>query len=140
NWECFGKKSGAGIGDFDCNSFFANNLNLMLEEIFILGQATTRLEIVAMLTGILGVWLTMKKSIWCFPVGIVNVSLYAWLFFSPGIRLYADSFLQCVYILLLIYGWLNWAGALSKTHERTFKISLPSSKKMIVLSLIGTLI
>ncbi|REJ80045.1 MAG: nicotinamide riboside transporter PnuC [Bacteroidetes bacterium] len=66
------------------------------------------LELLAMLSGILGVWLTIKQSIWCFPIGIVNVALYAWIFFSPEVRLYADSVLQLFYIVLLTYGWWKW--------------------------------
>ena len=69
----------------------------------LLGQSTSLLEIAAMLTGILGVWLTVKHSVWCFPIGIVNVLLYAWLFFSPSVRLYADTLLQCIYVVLLVW-------------------------------------
>ncbi|MBK7852381.1 MAG: nicotinamide mononucleotide transporter [Bacteroidetes bacterium] len=36
-----------------------------------------------MLSGIIAVWLTVKHSVWCFPIGIVNVLLYAWLFSHP---------------------------------------------------------
>jgi nicotinamide mononucleotide transporter len=79
-----------------------------MTEITLAGQSTSPLEVVAMLTGIAGVWLTVKKNIWCFPVGIINVSLYAWLFYSPSVKLYADALLQCIYILLLFYGWFTW--------------------------------
>ncbi len=72
------------------------------------GQNISGLELLAMLSGILGVWLTIKQSIWCFPIGIVNVALYAWIFFSPEVRLYADSVLQLFYIVLLTYGWWKW--------------------------------
>ena len=80
----------------------------MLNEISIWGQVTSWLEIAAMLTGIAGVWLTARQNILCFPIGIINVVLYAWLFFSPGIQLYADALLQCIYVFLLIYGWMQW--------------------------------
>jgi nicotinamide mononucleotide transporter len=80
-----------------------------MEIITIAGQTTSLLEIVAMLTGVAGVYLTIRQSVWCFPVGIVNVILYAFLFFSPGVRLYADALLQCIYTLLLLYGWYQWS-------------------------------
>lgn len=76
--------------------------------IAVFGQETSWLEIAGMTSGIAGVWLTLKENIWCFPVGIVNVAIYAVLFFSPDIRLYADALLQCIYILLLFYGWNKW--------------------------------
>lgn len=61
-----------------------------------------------MITGVVGVWLTLKQNVWCFPVGMLNVLLYAWLFFTPSIRLYADASLQLIYFILLAYGWYIW--------------------------------
>lgn len=93
----------------------------MSNAIYILGQPTSWLEIAAMLSGVAGVWLTMREKIWCFPVGILNVTLYAILFFSPDVRLYADAILQCLYILLLIYGWYKWSD-----RNKKQKVILPS--------------
>lgn len=70
------------------------------------GEQITWIEIAGTFFGILGVWLTIKQNIFCFPAGIINVSLYAWLFFSA--KLYADAALQIIYIILLIYGWIQW--------------------------------
>jgi nicotinamide mononucleotide transporter len=92
----------------------------MLQEIHLLGQSTSVLELIAMLFGIAGVWLTTRQSIWCFPVGIVNVALYAWLFISPDVKLYADAMLQCIYIILLFYGWVKWA---EKSKDEKYKRS-----------------
>lgn len=97
--------------------------------ISLFGQTTSWLEIVAMLTGLAGVWLTIRQNIWCFPIGIVNVGLYAWLFFSPGIRLYADALLQCIYVFLLIYGWIRW-----KENEKFFEHAVPIKINTTVLS------
>lgn len=97
--------------------------------ISLFGQTTSWLEIVAMLTGLAGVWLTIRQNIWCFPIGIVNVGLYAWLFFSPGIRLYADALLQCIYVFLLIYGWIRW-----KENEKFFEHAVPIKINTTILS------
>ncbi|MFM7017102.1 MAG: nicotinamide riboside transporter PnuC [Bacteroidota bacterium] len=64
------------------------------------------LEIIGFISGFAGVYLTIKKNKWCFPVGIINVVLSCLLFYES--RLYADSLQQLVYIPLLIAGWLNW--------------------------------
>lgn len=72
------------------------------------GQPVSWLELIAVATGLLGVWLTVRKNIWCFPVGLVNVLLYSFIFFSPDVRLYADAGLQLFFGVLLIYGWLSW--------------------------------
>jgi len=89
---------------------------------FIWGQWLSYLELAAMISGVLGVWLTMKQNVLCFPVGMINVGLYAFLFFTPGIRLYADALLQCIYFFLLIYGWYKWSGG--NTHK---ELAIPSS-------------
>ncbi len=113
----------------------------MLNEILIFGQTTNWLEVIAMITGIAGVWLTMKENIWCFPIGIINVSLYAWLFMTPGIRLYADALLQCIYILLLFYGWMNWTDRNKKKDtNHTINISSKTSLKLLIISLLSTIV
>jgi len=86
-----------------------------MPEITVFSQPTSIIEILGIITGLLGVWLTIHKNIWCFPVGIVNVTTYALMFSSEGIRLYADAILQCIYLLLLIYGWIQW-----KKNRKTF--------------------
>jgi nicotinamide mononucleotide transporter len=64
------------------------------------------LEIIGFVSGFAGVFLTVKKNKWCFPIGIINVIISCFLFYES--RLYADSLQQLVYIPLLIVGWLNW--------------------------------
>ena len=112
----------------------------MLNEISLLGQSSSWLEVIAMLTGILGVWLTMKQNPLCFPVGIINVSLYAWLFFSPGIRLYADALLQCIYILLLIYGWYKWTIKEKSSALLPIRIGRRNSMQAGALVFAGTIV
>jgi nicotinamide mononucleotide transporter len=61
------------------------------------------LEFVAVLFGIAGVWLSIPESIWNWPVGMINVALFAVLFWTQ--HLYANSALQVVYFGLSVYGW-----------------------------------
>ena len=114
----------------------------MLEQgFFFWGQWLSYLELAAMISGVLGVWLTMKQNVWCFPVGMVNVALYALLFFTPGIRLYADALLQCIYFILLIYGWYKWSGG--STHKEVLipcYMSKAEWKKVILLAIPGTIL
>ena len=88
-----------------------------------------------MLTGVAGVWLTLKQNIWCFPVGIINVVLYAWLFFTPSIRLYADATLQCIYFILLAYGWYTWT--ISGTDHKKLSPTKTSNSVWLKLLLVA---
>lgn len=63
-------------------------------------------EIVGVMFGIVGVWLTVRQSIWCWPAGLINVTLFAFVFFQA--RLYGSAALQLVYLVLSLYGWYTW--------------------------------
>jgi nicotinamide mononucleotide transporter len=65
------------------------------------------LEVAGFVTGVLAVWLTTRQVLWCWPLGIVNVALYAVVFYQA--KLYADMGLQVVYAVLCAYGWWSWA-------------------------------
>jgi nicotinamide mononucleotide transporter len=69
--------------------------------------AANPFEVVGVITGVLGVWLTTRQKIWCWPVGIVSVACFVAVFF--GAKLYGAMVLQGVYILLLAYGWHAWS-------------------------------
>src|SRR5512136_1978193 len=63
-------------------------------------------EIIGVVTGILGVWLTTRQTIWCWPTGLVSVTAFIVVFFRA--KLYAAMGLQVVYVGLLCYGWYAW--------------------------------
>lgn len=66
------------------------------------------IEIIASIAGFLCVFLIIKRSIWCWFFGLIQVSLYAWLFFEN--KLYSDAGLHVIYIFLQFYGWWNWVN------------------------------
>lgn len=63
-------------------------------------------EILAVLFGIVSVWLSVRENIWSWPTAIVNVALYILVFWQA--KLYADMGLQVIYIALNAYGWYEW--------------------------------
>jgi nicotinamide mononucleotide transporter len=64
------------------------------------------LEAAGVVTGAVCVGLTVRESVWNFPVSLANVSLFCVLFF--GAKLYADAGLQVVYFALTLIGWHLW--------------------------------
>ena len=64
------------------------------------------IEIVAAVFGVVSVFLSTRQNIWSWPTAIVNVGLYIFVFF--GAKLYADTGLQIVYVILNAYGWYHW--------------------------------
>ena len=72
------------------------------------------LELVAAALGVIAVWLTVKQNPWCWPIGLVMVLLYSWIFFE--IKLYSGMLLQVFFALLQVYGWWQWTRA-GAQHE-----------------------
>ena len=70
------------------------------------GAPTTWAEVLGFATGLVNVWLLVRRHILNWPVGILNVLLLMLVFWSAG--LYADAGLQTVYVLLGFYGWWAW--------------------------------
>ncbi|MCB0930607.1 MAG: nicotinamide mononucleotide transporter [Mycobacterium sp.] len=70
------------------------------------GDPVSWAELLGFLTGGLCVALTVRRSIANFPVGIANSTFFLVLFASA--RLWADSGLQVVYIILGFVGWWRW--------------------------------
>lgn len=70
-----------------------------------LGRAQP-LEAFSFATGAIAVWLTVKESIWNFPIGLVNTATYSVVFYQA--RLYGDASLQIVYFVLVLIGWYLW--------------------------------
>jgi len=65
-----------------------------------------RWEVLAVITGIISVYLSTRENIWSWPTALVNVALYFVVFFET--KLYADMGLQVVYFALSLYGWYEW--------------------------------
>lgn len=64
------------------------------------------LELFAAALGVIAVWLTARQNPWCWPIGLVMVLLYSWVFFE--VRLYSGVLLQLVFAMLQVYGWWQW--------------------------------
>lgn len=64
------------------------------------------IEVIAVSMTLLGIALTIRQQVSCWPVGIVGILAYLVVFIRA--RLYADSALQLVFIAQSIYGWWYW--------------------------------
>jgi nicotinamide mononucleotide transporter len=74
-------------------------------------------ELLAAAVGAFSVWLSVRQNIWSWPTAIVNVVLYAIVFYQT--KLYADMGLQVVYAVLSLYGWYEWLyGGEGRTELR----------------------
>lgn len=71
-------------------------------------------EVGGFITTALCVWLVVRRNIWNFPIGIASNIFFWVLFIRAG--LYADAWLQVVFLLLGVGGWWMWLhGGVNRT-------------------------
>lgn len=63
-------------------------------------------EIIAVVLGLISVYLVTRQNVWCYPLGIISVFIYIFIFYK--VKLYADMGLQLFFIVLQAYGWYEW--------------------------------
>ena len=94
-----------------------------------------RLEILAVVFGIISVYLSTREHIWSWPTAIVNVSLYFVVFYEA--KLYADMGLQVVYLGLSIYGWYEWLyGGENRTELHVSRVSRSLAVRLALIALV----
>ena len=96
------------------------------------------LELVAAVTGAISVWLSVRQNIWSWPTAIVNVVLYALVFWNA--KLYADMGLQVIYAVLSLYGWYEWLyGGEGRTALRVTRTPRPLGGLLTLIAAAGSL-
>lgn len=91
------------------------------------------LEITAVVFGFVCVWLTIKRSIWCWPTGLIQVALYLYIFTS--VQLYSDAILQGIYIPLQIYGW--WAWLHGGKNRSKLRVGVLPTRQFLTWTFVG---
>lgn len=94
-------------------------------------------EVAGFVTGGICVWLVVKENIWNWPVGILNNIFFIVLFLQA--RLFADTALQVVYIVLGILGWYWWLkGGKNKSKLKVANTPKQTMTWLIAISIIST--
>lgn len=71
------------------------------------GYDLSWIEAIGTLAGLLCIWLASKEKIANYAFGLINVTLFAVIFFQ--IQLYASLLLQLFFFVANIYGWYAWS-------------------------------
>lgn len=64
------------------------------------------LEIAGMITTVLGIWLSTKRLLICWPIVLAADFLYLAVFYQA--RLFSDALLQIFFVAFTLYGWWHW--------------------------------
>ncbi len=80
-------------------------------------------EIAGFLATALGIWLTTRRLLICWPVVLAADFLYLAVFYHA--RLYSDALLQVFFVAFTLYGWWHWwRGVREEGEVRVVPLSL----------------
>jgi nicotinamide mononucleotide transporter len=64
------------------------------------------LEIAGTVTTVLGIWLSTRRLLICWPVVLAADLIYLIVFYRA--RLFSDALLQVFFVVFTLYGWWHW--------------------------------
>ncbi|MFQ1678212.1 nicotinamide riboside transporter PnuC [Pantoea dispersa] len=99
--------------------FFSTHNILVHIPIGVGGYDLSWIEAIGTLAGLLCIWLASQEKIINYLFGLINVTLFAVIFFQ--IQLYASLLLQLFFFVANVYGWYAWSRQTSN-HEAALKI------------------
>ena len=103
------------------------------------------IESIAVATGLLSVWYSKKINVLVFPIGIISVLLYVFIFVKNG--LFANAVINFLYFVISVFGWWNWKkeNGQQKTDNRKQSESLTvtflnSKQRLVTLAIVLVLL
>ena len=91
------------------------------------------IEIIAVITGMLSIWYSYRINILVYPIGMISLALYVFIFIKNG--LYANAVINFLYFVISIFGWWNWLrqrttdNGQQTTDKGELKVSYLSKKE-----------
>ncbi|MEQ8301933.1 MAG: nicotinamide riboside transporter PnuC [Cyclobacteriaceae bacterium] len=101
------------------------------------GYPMSYLEFFGTIAGAVAVWLAARANIWSWPIGLINVTLFFFLFFQ--VQLYPDMFLQIFFFVTNVIGWWRWAHPkpFEEDSHKELKISWMPRKQLALFCSAG---
>jgi nicotinamide mononucleotide transporter len=96
------------------------------------GYDLSWIEAAGTLAGLLCIWLASLEKIINYPFGLINVTLFAIIFFQ--IQLYASLLLQLFFFVANIYGWYAWSRSSDGQRPELRIRWLPLPKALLLLA------
>ncbi len=101
------------------------------------GYSMSYLEFFGTIAGAIAVFLSARANVWSWPLGIVNVVLFFFLFYQ--VQLYPDMFLQVFFFITNLLGWYRWLHPQKEEFDKNkqLKVSRLSYRLWIIFTLVG---
>src|ERR1035438_6644912 len=68
--------------------------------------AANWLEIAGTITTVVGIWLTTRRLLICWPIVLAADVIYLVVFYRA--RLFSDALLQIFFVAFTLFGWWDW--------------------------------
>ncbi len=95
------------------------------------------LELAGAVTTAIGIWLTTKRRLICWPVTLVAIFLYMVVFYRAG--LLSDALLQVFFVIFTFYGWWHWwRGVRQEGKVRVVPLPFSSLIAAVVVGIPGS--
>ena len=89
-------------------------------------------ELIAVACGLACVGLLIRRSVWSWPVGLVQVLLFVWIFWQA--KLYSDTILHVIYVVLQVTGWVAWVRGNGRADDGEMPVRVLSPHGLLVAS------
>jgi nicotinamide mononucleotide transporter len=101
------------------------------------GYSISYLEFFGTVAGFVSVWLASRANIWSWPLGLINVTLFFFLFYQ--VQLYPDMFLQVFFFITNLMGWWRWTHPkpFEEDRKKELRVSYMPVRNLVVFSLLG---
>ncbi len=97
------------------------------------------LELAGTVTTGLGIWLTARRTLLCWPVTLAADILYLIVFFHA--RLLSDSLLQAFFVAFTLYGWWHWWRGIRQEGEvRVVRLAKRSLWLALAVGAVGSVL
>ena len=96
------------------------------------------LEVFAVIFAIAYLLLAVRQNILCWYAAFLSTSIYIYLYWD--VSLYMESILNIYYLLMAIYGWINWSNRKEKINLSIKEWSLNKHFSSVIIIILLSLI
>jgi nicotinamide mononucleotide transporter len=97
------------------------------------------IELAGFITTGIGIWLTARRNMWCWPITLAADVLYFVVFYKT--LLLSDALLQLFFVAFTMYGWWHWwRGVREEGEVRVAPLSTRSMAVAIAAGVAGTIV
>jgi nicotinamide mononucleotide transporter len=96
-------------------------------------------EVAGWTTTLLGIWLTTRRNLLCWPITLAADVLYLVVFYQA--KLLSDALLQIFFVAFTLYGWWNWTQGVKQEGEvRVAPLPMANAAAAVIAGVAGTFV